>query len=133
MKKAGLLILPVMIVLVVIGSGCLSQPRPTEGDIVLTDGITLSPADCSVRGLQDKVLVIHSPNCPACRQALPLLEELQNETGVEFEYIDITTDAGLKRVDQLNITSEYIPDVIAKCKVSVGYKSKEEFRDMILS
>jgi len=92
---------------------------------ILNDGDVISDAVCASKGLDGQVTVFHSPTCPVCVATLPILEEVQNETGYRFEYID--TRENRTRIYQLGMAPAYIPAVIIKCRVYVGYRTKEQF------
>ena len=107
-------------------SGCING----GGDVMtISDGTVIDAQVCADKGIADKVVVFHSPSCPACRQTLPILEELENETGAQFEYIDLLNDG--ERVEELGLMPTHIPAVVIKCKVYVGGRSKDEFRELI--
>ncbi|MFH0956684.1 MAG: hypothetical protein V1813_02365 [Candidatus Aenigmatarchaeota archaeon] len=116
-------------VLMVLASGCTSPS--TDGTIRLTDGMEIGSNVCAQKGISDSVLVFHSLECPACRQTVPILDAIENETGKGFEFIDITSAEGKERMAQLSMMPDYIPAVVIKCKVYVGYKVKEEFLRLI--
>ena len=124
--KPGYAILPVALILLVAASGCLSGNGNVQ---VISDGTVLEQSFCSSKGLDTQVTVFHSLECPACRSTVPILEEIQNETGARFEFIEVSTDTA--RISELGIKPDYIPAVIIKCKVYVGYKTKEQFESLI--
>jgi thiol-disulfide isomerase/thioredoxin len=111
--------------LIVLISGCLGN----GGIQVIDNGDVLDQAFCQSKGLDSQVTVFHSPTCPACLRTVPVLEEIENETDVKFEFIDLTT--GDERVKELGITPGHIPAVIIECEVYTGYKTKQQFLDMI--
>jgi thiol-disulfide isomerase/thioredoxin len=130
MKKAALLSLSVLVMLIT--SGCINLGGNSRyGNLtVIDEGSVLEPAFCKSKGLDAQVTVFHSPSCPACRQTVPVLEEIRDETGAKFEFIDTTKDA--ERINQLGIVPGHIPAVIINCRVYVGYRTKEEFEELIL-
>ena len=116
----------------VITSGCINLGGNSRyGNLtVIDEGSVLEPAFCKSKGLDAQVTVFHSLSCPACRQTVPVLEEMRDETGVKFEFIDTTKDA--ERINQLGIVPGHVPAVIINCSVYVGYRTKEEFEELIL-
>ncbi len=140
MNNKLLLILGILMIIVV--SGCATQP-PEDNQtnnhtnnqsknhtmIILKDGTLLEYNDCVARGVNDKVVVFHSVKCPACGIAVPRLEELDNETDHEFEFIELSTN--VNRAYELGLMPELIPTVLIKCKAYVGVRTKEEYRNLI--
>jgi len=124
--KIAYVILAAALVVLVAASGCLSGNGNVQ---VISDGTVLEQSFCSSKSLDKQVTVFHSPECPACRSTVPILEQIQNETGVSFEFIDVRADTA--RISELGIKPEYIPAVIIKCNVYVGYKTKEQFESLI--
>ena len=100
------------------------------GTITLTDGMVLDQQVCAARGIEGQVTIFHSPGCPACRATLPVLQEVERETDMRFEYIDVTDDKG--RMKELGMMPTLIPTVIIRCKVHVGFQTKEQFESLIL-
>ncbi len=90
---------------------------------------SLSPKECSDRGLGDRVIFIYSSTCPACKMTKPALLEAASETGKTVEEINLVTDS--KELDELAILPYYIPTTIVDCEVLVGPKQKFEFRDIM--
>jgi thiol-disulfide isomerase/thioredoxin len=127
--KLSLIAAALAVLVVLAASGCTSPG--TDGTIRLTDGMQIGSAVCAQNGISDSVLVFHSPECPACRQTAPILQQIENETGKAFEFIDITSAEGKGRMAQLSMMPDYIPAVVIKCKVYVGYKGKDEFLRLI--
>ncbi|MEE9323533.1 MAG: thioredoxin family protein, partial [Candidatus Aenigmarchaeota archaeon] len=136
------LILLLAVMVIIAFSGCINQEPPeppggyecdnqTDGDqlIMITDGMVIDQNVCEARGVKDKIMVFHSPGCPACAIAVPILEELENETDYEFEFIDVSD--GRERMMEIGLIPAKIPTVVIKCKVHVGARSKEEYRSLI--
>ena len=124
--KFAYVILAAALVVLVAASGCLSGNENVQ---VISDGTVLEQSFCSSKGLDTQVTVFHSLECPACQRTVPVLVEIRNQTGAKFEFIDVRSDTA--RISELGIKPDYIPAVIIKCKVYVGYKSKEEFESLI--
>ena len=110
------------------GNGNENQTNETYF-IMITDGMILDEDLCQMRGVKDKVIVFHSSGCPACSIAVPRLEELEQEMDYDFEFIDISN--GRDRMMEIGLIPSHIPTVIIKCKVYVGAKSKEDYRNLI--
>jgi thiol-disulfide isomerase/thioredoxin len=116
-------------VLLLASSGCIGQDQPPGGNgtLVLSDGMVIPQDVCTAKGIGTSVFVYHSPECPACRQTVPVLQQIVNETGKDIEFIDITSAEGKERMAQLGMMPDYIPAVVIKCHVYIGYKQKAEF------
>jgi thiol-disulfide isomerase/thioredoxin len=123
--KASFCIAALLVIVLV--SGCTGGPGE---DILLSDGQVLSQAECSSRGIQDSVVVYHTPGCSACAKALPVLEEISREMpGKEFIFINLAEDR--EEMEELRMTPTYVPTVVADCRVLVGAKSREEYLSYI--
>ena len=126
MKKPIPLAVLVPVLFAVFISGCLSSG---DGVVTLEDGMVLEQSLCASKGIENSVIVFHSLSCGACLRTVPVPKELESELGREFEFIDIAADK--ERVDELGLVPTLIPTTIIKCKVHVGYKTKDEFRRLI--
>ena len=122
------ILLATIMILIVIVSGCTTNGGNDEM-IVISDGSIIDPQICMQKGIADKVVIFHSPTCPACQNTIPVLEDLEDEVDVEFDYIDLATDKD--DAEALGIMPTHIPTVIIKCKAYTGYKTKETFKDLI--
>jgi thiol-disulfide isomerase/thioredoxin len=117
-------------IILLASSGCIGQnpPQPgVNGTLILSDGTVIPQDVCEGRGIENSVIVFHSPSCPACIQTVPVLEEIKNETGKDIEFLDMTSANDRQTAEKLGMMPDYIPAVVIKCRVYVGYKGKEEF------
>ena len=124
--KQGILILPFSVLVVILVSGCLGGGN---GNIIIDEGSVLDQSVCESKGLAEQVTVFHSPTCGACKVTVPVLEEIERESDVRFEFIDVSTQRD--RIDELGIAPGHVPAVIIKCRVYAGYKTKEQFEELI--
>ncbi len=113
---------------VVVVSGCI-QAQDDGEVIVITDGMVIDPQVCVQKGLSDKVVMFHSPTCPACKDTLPVIEDIEDEIDSEIIYIDIASER--EKAEQLGLMPTHIPTLIIKCSVYTGYKNKEGFLELI--
>lgn len=121
MKRALTLVL---ISAVIVVSGCVINNGNDQ--IVLSDGMVLTQGQCSIRGIQDSVLIFHSPGCPACSQALPILGEISQEMPEkDFRFYNLAVDN--EAVNELKLIPTHVPSVIIDCKVIVGARTKEKY------
>lgn len=138
MKIRSLLVLSLVLMVIAV-SGCTTEPTPPENNsdnqsgnftvILISDGSVLDYNDCLERGINNKVLVLHTHGCPACGVAVPILEELAEEIDYEFEFIELSTNK--ERAFELGIIPTHVPTTLIKCKAYTGAKTKEEFRSLI--
>jgi hypothetical protein len=122
------------VMLVAMASGCLNWGSGSENGVngeflLVEDGTVLDAATCSSRGLAGQVTVFHSAACGACLRTVPVLEEIELETDTAFEFIDVSSDT--ERMQELKLSPTHIPAVIIGCKVYVGYRTKEQFLELI--
>jgi thiol-disulfide isomerase/thioredoxin len=127
--KLGVLLLISVLASVVV-SGCVSNGGDNGEITMISDGMAIDSAVCTEKGIEGKVVVFHSPTCPACRQTVPVLEDIEeNETDAEFVFIDLSTER--EKAEELGLIPTHIPTVIIKCGVHTGYKNKEDFLELI--
>ncbi len=113
-----------IIVLVIV----FSKINPS-GEILLKDGITLPQEICSNLS---NVTIIHQAGCSACVIALPRLRELEQELNLNFKYYDLAIENERQEVLNFGVTPQAVPTTIIYCKVYVGVRSKEEYKDIIM-
>ena len=148
MKKTFLLA-AVMTAIVI--SGCVTEPIPppnpvdvndtnmsgdqTEDDtlefIIIDKEGTIEPGICSARKLDDKIIVLESRYCGACRIAVPILKEIEEELNMEFIFLDLSKQYDSDRLKEFRIMPQYTPTVLVGCDVHIGAKSKEVYREAI--
>jgi len=121
--------LAVVAVLAAIGIYYLMMPKAPAGFIILKDGLALDDDVCAAKGISDQVTVYHSTDCGACKATVPVLKEIESASGKRFEFIEIT--ANRDRMMQLGMMPEFIPTVIINCKVYVGYRTKDQFLNLL--
>ena len=133
MKRKKLIVFS-MVMLVLLSFGC-SQKSPEGASAVKT--ITLDseteipPETCAERGLCDKVVMLESEYCGHCRIAEPILKEIAQEKGLDFEFLDVSKKEGRTVMESHGINVKYTPTLIAGCAVYIGSKSKEEYVQII--
>ena len=131
MKNNILLVLFVCMSVVLV-SGCTQSHdsnTQTNETIVLSDDMILDDAVCAARGIRNEVVAFYSPGCPACAVAIPRLKEIEKELNMTFEYVDVSS--GQERILELGLVPAKIPTVIIDCRVYVGTRTKEEYRNLI--
>ena len=136
MERQGFII-AAGIIFVLMASGCI-QDGEDDGKINVTNetlfieiGDTIPEAECSERGIEGNVIIIHKTGCPACAATLPKLRELETELGMAFEYYDAAVTSELNSLmEKYNILPYHVPSVIINCIV-YGPKEKEEYRSLL--
>ena len=122
MKK---IIFILSIISIILLSGCISDLE----EFILDRDIQLPDEVCS--SINSKVIVIYSDTCGACHAVMPLLEELDKEYSIDFEYINLSEKGDVEKIDAMKLIPKYTPTVIAGCKVMIGVKSESEYRDAL--
>ena len=110
-----------------------TPPNSTEfSDIIyIPQSMEISREICAARGIEGKVLVMHSAGCGACAVAVPILEELEAELGTDFEFLDLSVPEQAERVQELKIIPYYVPTTIIDCYALVGVHSKDTYKERI--
>ena len=125
--KMALIAAAFAIIAVLAASGCTSTGNGGDNEtLILSDGMVIPQDVCEAKGIEGSVLVFHSPGCPSCVQTVPILEAIEGETGKDIEFLDVTSTQDRQAIEKLGMMPDYIPAVVIKCKVYVGYRGKEE-------
>lgn len=124
----------IIAIVIIIGAGIFfilpdDNTNNTDSYVIQESGAI--PNDVCINvGIKNNIIVIHKTGCPVCTQVLPFLEELENEMGLTFEYINVATPE-VERLNQINIMPYYVPTVLIGCNAYVGYYTKEQYRGFI--
>lgn len=146
-------LLPLLVMLVVFSSMCVSPngvpPTPFDNEtnstlpngtviveiptISVPESMEIARDTCAERGIEGKVVVLHSASCGACAIAVPRLEELEAEfPGVEFEFLDLSRPEQRDRaIEEIRIVPYYVPTTIIDCYALVGVHPKETYKERI--
>jgi len=127
-EKPILGIITLIIAIVIIAFLFILQNPQNEG-ILLEDGATLNQDKCSQL---NKVTIIHAAGCSACAIAIPRLQELEQELEMNFDYYDFAIDNDKEKILNFGLIPKAVPTAIINCKVYVGAKSKEQYKEAIL-
>tara|TARA_Y100000310_G_scaffold345282_1_gene463393 strand:+ start:4964 stop:5341 length:378 start_codon:yes stop_codon:yes gene_type:complete len=111
MKKVILVLLLLVLV------GCQSVP---EGDILIDSDGSLSEAECSIRGLEGKYVMIGSAFCSHCVDTKPVFEADCEETGVDCVSIDTSTTEGWELLESYDLSVLYTPTFVFDCEYFIG-------------
>ena len=133
----GVIILFVIVIGIYITN---STPEPTEVDInnmnnidfITLDGeMTIAQNLCQERNIDDKIIVMESKYCSACRIVVPRLKEIEEELGKEFIFLDLSQECDRNTLSEFKIIPRYTPTVLIGCDVYIGVKSKETYEKLI--
>lgn len=128
------------IIAVIAISGCVDE-EPTRVNI--TDNITdlqfilldqegtIFQELCSERNLTDKIIVLESKYCGACRVAIPRLKEIEEDLQAEFIFLDLSQECDMERMKQFRIVPQYTPTVLIGCDVYIGAYPKDSYKQWI--
>jgi thiol-disulfide isomerase/thioredoxin len=109
------------------------EPEPPFNTLLLDKEQIISFDECSRRGLDDKVVVLVSKYCSACKVVLPILKEIEQELNTKFLYFDLSDKQDLEKFGEYKIQAQWTPTVIIGCEVLIGGYSKEKYETAIES
>jgi len=130
-KTGGIIALVVAIILIAALAWLIvySKHHTIPGNVNLEDGAVLDAEKCAE--IND-VTMIHSASCPHCAVAVPILRELEQELNMTFSYYDLSIDKDKETLVSLGMIPTHIPTAVINCKVYVGVRTKEEYKEAIL-
>jgi thiol-disulfide isomerase/thioredoxin len=99
--------------------------------ILLDKEGTINHEDCTARGFDDKVIILESKYCGACRVAVPILREIEEELNTEFIFLDISQQDDMERMKEFRVMPQYTPTIIVGCDIMIGAKDKTVFKQAI--
>jgi len=112
-----------LLLVVLLIAGC-------SGDLTILENENILPEDICNK-IDADALVIHKTGCPWCAKAVPLLEEIEKENNLDFRYLDIVNKEDLNYMLSLGFTTQNVPALLYNCRVYMGAKSKEEYREIL--
>ena len=122
------ILLVITLMIIALFSGCTSNDNDT---IFVKIGDAIPQDTCSFKGLDGMVIVLHQTGCPACSRVLPLLEELESELDMEFEYYNLAVDDDFNELkEKYDLLPTHTPTVIIGC-VAYGSMEKEGYRKLL--
>ena len=108
------------------------EPNPEPLEVFLLDKEQTIPfEECSRRGLDNKVVVLESKYCSACKVVVPILKETEKEFNVEFLYFDLSNKNDVEEFNALKLQAQWTPTVIIGCEVFIGGYPKEKYKTAI--
>ena len=127
----------VLIILCFLGltmaSGCTSKEPEIqiENQVYMIEDESDIPPEYSAL-LKNKVIVLESKYCTACKVIIPKLENIEKELNMEFEYLDLSEESARQRTIGLGIIPQYTPTVVINCKVLIGAYPEDVYRETII-
>ncbi|MCK4429572.1 MAG: hypothetical protein KAU95_04295 [Candidatus Aenigmarchaeota archaeon] len=142
------LIVIFLFILVILVSGCISESGITGNahmnnstqnnglEVLILDKGEPIPMDaCLERNLSDKIILLESKYCGACKAVVPILKELEAEYKSElksgFIFLDLSEEDDRKIAYEFKIMPKYTPTVLIGCNIHIGAKSKEIYKQAI--
>lgn len=143
MKKI-LVMVAVLAAAVIFLIGCRTEPKPNEINttncsnntadlecIILESEYNIPAQQCLERNLSDKVIVLESKYCHVCDAVVPLLREVEQETGSSFIFLDLAEKSDMDRLKTFSIMPKYTPTLVVGCDVYIGLYTKEKYKTII--
>jgi len=117
-----------------IENNSISEAKTEEKEVktlpINKEGL-ISQEECEERNLQDKIIILQSEYCDACKVVMPILEEIKNELGTEFISLDLSDAEDRAIMDEFKIIPSHTPTVLIGCNVYIGVKPKEIYKEKI--
>ncbi|MCK4453938.1 hypothetical protein KAU51_01140 [Candidatus Parcubacteria bacterium] len=112
------------------------SPAPNQNKVnlellVLDREGRISLDACSERGLSNKIILLESKHCRACKVVVPRLQEIERELGPEIIYLDLSKEEDRNRAKEFKIWPKWTPTVLIGCDVLIGAYSKEKYKEVI--
>ena len=121
--------------LLILLAGCGQESKDassTAAKRMTLDSETSIPAEsCEQMGLSGKVIMLESEYCGHCRIAEPILKEIEQEKGLDFEFLDVSKKEDRAVMEGYGVDIKYTPTLLAGCSVYIGSKSREEYQQII--
>ena len=143
MRKYSLLIFLILVVAVSLCTTNIIPPTPVDNEtngtefvevptLYISESGNISRDICSAKGIEGEVIIFHSSGCGACGIAIPRMEELELELGLDFEFIKLAVPEENERMQELKIFPSFVPTVIIGCQVLVGVQPKETYKRVLI-
>ena|GEM_PF-1583266 len=120
-------------ILLILLAGCSKGGENASAITTITlDSETSIPAEsCKERGLNGKIIMLESEHCGHCKIADPILKEIEQEKGLDFEFLDVSKKEDRAVMESYGVSIMYTPTLLAGCSVYIGSKTKEEYQEII--
>lgn len=97
--------------------------------IIIDKGDTIPEKICGE--IKNQVIVIYKTGCPGCAVAVPILQEIEKEQNLNFNYINVAEEQGRRELLRIGLVPRWVPTVLVNCNVYVGPLRKEEYAQII--
>lgn len=138
MNRKRIFLISILFSILLLTQGCTDRGCDTPTSYTIEDGVILLdkegsiPCDlCEERGFHDKLIVLESKYCGACRTAVPKIKEAAEELNADILFLDLSNAADSQKMKNFKVQPYYTPTMLAGCSVYIGGKSKEEYVDLI--
>ena len=122
--------------------GCSDQDDSISDDVVIVDNVSFEMIsiqgdgsfgvdECKLRGVEDKVVMITSKYCGACKRTLPEFLEACDEMGVEPMVLDITIDSDKGMIMSFGVEAHVTPTFLFGCNYYIGSVPKEVYTERL--
>ena len=111
-------------------------PNATQNEINLEplvldkEGVILLDA-CLERNLSDKIIILESKYCGACKIVVSKLQQIEQELSAEFIFLDLSKKEDIEKLKEFKIWPKYTPTVLIGCDVFIGDYPKEKYKSLI--
>jgi len=88
---------------------------------------------CKSRKLDNKILLITSKYCPHCKKVVDLILPLIKKYHLTkyFSLFDIINSADLHALNELRISTPYVPTLIVNCNAYLGAKDWDQYNKIL--
>ena len=108
-----------------------AQEKAISQPLIITKEGPIDQAACTARGLDKQIVVLHKEGCPACKQVVPILHQIETETNIQFNFIDIKAPEGIAELNRMNLNTAWTPTLIVDCYAYINVRSKENYAQII--
>lgn len=133
-----ILLVSILIVLSLINGCTLTENCENPSTYIIKDGKLMLDKEgtipctlCEERGLDDRIVVLESEYCGACKAVVPVIKEVAKELNTIVTFLDLSESEDQNKMSQLGVMPYYTPTMLVGCQVYVGGKTKSEYKSII--
>ena len=125
----------IVVIVIIVLSNKSSNLTPTNNIglnnkiIIIDKGDKIPEKICSE--IKNQVIVIWKTGCPGCSVAIPILQEIEKEQNLNFNYINVAEEQGRRELLRIGLVPRWVPTVLVNCAIYVGPLKKEEYEQII--
>ncbi len=108
-----------------------AEPNASLSKITITKEGEFSSEECSARNLEDKVNMLESRYCSACKSTLPTFKKVCSEKDISPQILDLSVSEDYEKANELGIQVAYTPTFIFGCKYYIGAKSEAQYNALL--